>query len=239
MHLRRALTDIFHDRRWPLRLGAAGAAACVPILGPLMLSAWALRALRAVLDGDEDAPLPTVRWDGATLLLGLKCLVLTIVGGLAAGLLTLPLWALPISEKLPDSGATETAPALVAALHGPTHLVAALLGAVLTAVCLARFAATGSALAALDVARLWAHLRAAPAIWVAAAVVGFVVEEAPASLAWLLPLPVDWQVPALLLASALLWPFALLVQAHLIGHAYRWSAQSLARRRPLIVHVRW
>jgi hypothetical protein len=82
-------------------------------------------------------------------------------------------------------------------------------------------------------------LRAEPAIWIAATVVGFAIAEAPAALAWLLPLSSSWQVLALLLATALFRPIGLLSHGHLIGQAHRWSAQTLARRRPMIVRVRW
>lgn len=166
--------------------------------------------------------------------------MLTVLCGLAAGLLTLPLWALTTGagETTTDSSTTP-APALVAAFHDPTSLLATTLMALFAALTLARFATTGSAWAALDLGNLWSHVRAEPAIWIAAAAFGFAIEELPATLAYLLPLPSSWQLPALLLATALLWPFALLVQAHLIGQAHRWSTQTLARRRPLIVKVRW
>jgi hypothetical protein len=184
------------------------------------------------------AELPECRLDGPTLLTGLKCQLLTIACGLAAALLTLPLWAIGAGDQASSADTAVAAPALIGAFQGPSYLVLTILLAVLSAVCLARFAITGSAWAGLDVVTIWSHLRAEPAIWIATAVIGFAVEETPASLAWLLPLPVSWQTPALLLATALFWPFALLVQAHLIGLAHRCSAQTLTRR-PLIVRVRW
>ncbi|MEA2583893.1 MAG: hypothetical protein QOF33_1978 [Thermomicrobiales bacterium] len=218
------------------------AIACVPIVGQLVLFAYALHILRTVATDDEESGLPECRWDTTVLMIGLKCQLLTIVCGLAAGLLTLPLWTLSAG----DSGATSTAesmapsPALVSALHGPTVLLTTTIMALLSALCLTRYAVTGSAWSGLDIAAIWSHLRAEPTIWIAAALIGFTIEQMPSTLAWLLPLPTSWQLPALLIATALFWPFAMLVQAHLIGQAHCWSAQTLARRRrPLIVRVRW
>jgi hypothetical protein len=242
MDLRRAITSPFADPRWYAKLGRAATIACIPIIGQLAIAAFAIQALRttATATTDDATDLPPWRLDRAVLWLGLKCQLLTIVCALAAGLLTLPLWSL-------TTGATETttdtapvpAPALVAAFHDPTSLLATALMALFAALVLARYAATASPWAALDLGSLWSHLRAEPAIWIAAATLGFAIEELPATLAYLLPLPSSWQLPALLIATALLWPFALLVQAHLIGQAYRWSSRALARRRPLIVKVRW
>jgi len=172
---------------------------------------------------------------------GLKCQLLMVVCGLAAGLLTLPLWGLDTPESASNgaAGAADPAPALVSAFHGPTYLLTTALMALLGGLCLARFAVIGSAWAALDVGAIWSHLRAEPANWIAATVVGFAIAEAPVAFAWLLPVSSSWQVLALLLATVLFRPIGLLTQGHLIGQAHRWSAQTLARRRPMIVRVRW
>jgi hypothetical protein len=239
MDLRRAATHVFDDPRWPAKLGKAGLIASVPILGSVFLAAYALQSTRAAATGDPDAARGEWRWDTWTLMTGLKCQLLTIVCGLASALLTLPLWKLEGRESGSGVEAADPTPVLIGAFHGPTHLLAASVMALFTALCLARFAITGSAWAALDVAAIWSHLRAEPAIWIAAAVVGFVIAEGPVALAWLLPLSESWQVPALLLATVCFRPIAVLAQAHLNGQAYRSSAQVLARRRPLIVKVRW
>ncbi|HEY7035293.1 MAG TPA: DUF4013 domain-containing protein [Thermomicrobiales bacterium] len=240
MDLRRAFTYPFADSRWPAKLGRAATIACLPIVGQLALSAYAVQAIRTVATKPDDTDLPPWRLDRTTLMLGLKCQLLSIACALAAGLLTLPLWALTTADT--DSTTettTKPVPALIAAFHDPTTLLTTALMALFSSLCLARYATTGSAWAALDLAAIWSHLRAEPAIWIAAAVLGFAIEETPSTLAWLLPLPTSWQLPALLIATAFFWPFATLVQAHLIAQAYRWSSQTLARRRPLIVKVRW
>jgi hypothetical protein len=237
MELRRAATHVFDDPRWSAKLGRAGLIACLPIAGDLFLAAYALPSIRAAMTDDPAVARGDWKVDLWTLMTGLKCQLLTVVCGLAAGLLTLPLWGLETAESTAE--AADPAPALVVAFQGPTYLLATALMALLAGLCLARFALTGSAWAAVDVGAIWSHLRAEPATWIAVTVAGFAIAEAPVALVWLLPLSSSWHVPALLLATALFRPIGLLTQAHLIGQAYRWSAQTLARRRPLIVRVRW
>jgi hypothetical protein len=239
MDLKHAVTHVFDDRRWPVKLGKAGLIASVPVLGPVLLSAYALQSTRAAATGDPGAARGEWRWDAMTLMTGLKCQLLTVICGLAAALLTLPLWNLESSEPASSASSVDPTPVLVGAFQGPTHLLATLIMALFTALCLARFAITGSAWSALDVGAIWSHLRAEPALWLSVSAVGFAIAEGPVALAWLLPLPASWQIPALLLATVFLRPLAVLAQAHLIGQAYRWSAQAMARRRPLIVKVRW
>jgi hypothetical protein len=234
MDIRRALTHVFHDPDWPTRLGPAALIACVPVIGPLYLSSYALRALRCIVTDRDDRRLPRWRWDRQALVIGLKCQVLAVLCGLVAGLLGIVLWEL--SGETPDESATGTA--LTFALRGPSHLVTMTVFAVLLSACLARFAATGSAWAALDPGKLFAHLRAEPAIWMGVAVVGFLIEEAPVTLVWLAPLPAQLDAVARLAVTALLWPYAQLVQAHLIGQAYRWSARSVALRQ-VTMRYRW
>lgn len=234
MDIRRALTHVFHDPDWPTRLGPAALAACVPVIGPLYLSSYALRALRLLVTDRDDRRLPRWRWDRQALVIGLKCQILAVLCGLVAGLLGIVLWEL--SGETPDEAATGTA--LTFALRGPSHLVTMTVFAVLLSACLARFAATGSAWAALNPGALYAHLRAEPAIWMGVAVVGFLIEEMPVTLVWLAPLPAQFDAVALLAVTALIWPYAQLVQAHLIGQAYHWSARSVALRQTTM-RYRW
>jgi hypothetical protein len=42
-----------------------------------------------------------------------------------------------------------------------------------------------------------------------------------------------------LIATACFVPIVLFIQAHLIGQAFNVSAGTIARKRPLIVRVRW
>lgn len=60
MDLRRALTSPFADPRWHAKLGRAATIACIPILGQLALSAFALQTLRtaatATTDAETDLP---------------------------------------------------------------------------------------------------------------------------------------------------------------------------------------
>src|SRR6266511_3572481 len=102
MDVRRAMTYVFDDPRWFAKLGKAGAIACIPLIGPLFfLPAFALQAIRNAAGGDESIDLPDCRLDGSTFMIGLKCQILTLVCALAAGLLTLPFWAMSDGESTP------------------------------------------------------------------------------------------------------------------------------------------
>src|SRR5689334_5755536 len=124
MNLRRALTYPFADPRWPAKLGRAATIACLPIIGQLALSAFALQAIRTVATKPDGADLPAWRLDRTILMLGLKCQLLSIACGLAAGLLTLPLWVLTTTDTTSTTATTNPAPALIAAFHDPTTLLA-------------------------------------------------------------------------------------------------------------------
>lgn len=239
MDIKQALRSIFlGPNRQLSSLSKAGLIACVPIIGQMVLAAHALQFVRAAALND-DRKFTELRLDVQTLFIGFKCQLLTIVATIAAGLLTLPLWALdqPVSETDPDVYTPTTA--LLDALQSPTALVTAVLAALFSALCLARFATTGSALSALDVAGTWSHLRAQTSLWISVAAVGFLLVQAPTTIALLLPLSTDDTLLALLIASAFFLPVALYIQAHLIGQAFNASAGTIARRRPLVVRVRW
>lgn len=239
MDIKGALHYIFRGPNRQLSsLSKAGLIACVPVIGQLILAAHALQFTRAAALHD-DRKFTDLRLDVQTLFLGFKCQLLTIVATIAAGLLTLPLWALdqPVSETDPDVYTPTTA--LLSALQSPTALVTAVLAALFSGLCLARFATTGSAMSALDLAGTWSYLRAQPSLWIAVSAVGFVLVQAPTTLALVLPFSTEDQLLALMIASAVFLPVALFIQAHLIGQVFNASAETIARKRPLIVRVRW
>lgn len=233
MDLRRALTAPFRDRRWPIALAPVMLAAWLPFLGPLWVAAYAQRVLARAIAGDET--LPPFRLDGHTLRLGAICHLLTISCGIVAGLLVLPLW--PLERETPPAEAATTA--LTWALAGPTHLTATVLQVTLAAICLARFAATDSARAALDPGAIWAHLRAEPAIWIATSVTGFLIAQFPVTLVWLAPLSAGYRLALGLAVQALIVPLAALVQSQLVAQAFAASTSTLTWRRARVVRVRW
>src|SRR5215213_5060127 len=161
MDIKRALRSIFGGRWQITSLAKAGVIACVPIIGQLVLVAYALQLIRAAAFEDDTKP-RELRMDMQHLITGFKCQLLMIMATLAAGLLTLPLWTLDQTGSGTTSDLTTPTTALIDAFRSPTSLLTASLAALFGALCLARFATTGSAMSALDLAGTWAHLRAQP-----------------------------------------------------------------------------
>jgi len=238
MDLHLAIRHIFGGRPQLAALARATYIACIPIIGSLLLTAYALQYLRAAAFETKPTLIP-LRLDVQTLWVGVKCQLLSLAATLTAGLLTLPLLSLDHSSLTSSSSATIPSTVLMASLTGPTAFLSAGIAAVLSALVIARYATTGSVLSALNVVDLWSQFRAEPTLWIATAVIGFILVEAPATIALLLPFSPDSQLTALLVATAFFWPTALFLQAHLIGRAHLISEQTIASRRPLIVHVRW
>lgn len=233
MDIRRAVRAIIADPGWLATLAPVMLIAWLPLLGPLLLTGYTQQALaRAVR---HQGGLPPFRWNVSTLRLGLMCQVLTALCGLVAGFLTLPLWS--FSHESTDVDLTATA--LAQAFSGPTHLTVTLFSATLAALCLARYAATGSAWSAIDPLDLWRHLRSEPTLWIATAATGFVIAELPLTLVWLAPLTAAQEIAIWLAVQALIQPLATLVQAHLIAQAHHATAHTLAIRRARVVRVRW
>ena len=81
-------------------------------------------------------------------------------------------------------------------------------------------------------------LRAEPAIWIAAATIGYIVTEGPYALAWVLPLNGGWETAATVLACTVLWTYGQMINAHLIAEAANWSTRSAAARAAE-VRYRW
>jgi len=233
MDIRRAVRAIIAEPGWLATLAPVMLIAWLPLLGPLLLTGYTQQALaRAVRLQDG---LPPFRWNVPTLRLGLICQVLTALCGVVAGLLTLPLWSFSHESTAVDLTATP----LAQALSGPTHLTVTIVSTTLASLCLARYAATGSAWSAIDPAALWSHLRAEPALWIATAVAGFVIAELPLTLVWLAPLTAAQEIAIWLAVQALVQPLAALMQAHLIAQAHHATAQTLAIRRARVVRMRW
>src|SRR5215203_4644764 len=88
MDIKRALRSIFRSRWHIAALARVGVIACIPIIGQLVLAAYALHYIRAAALNDDSKP-RDIRMDVQTLLIGFKCQLLTILGTVAAGLLTL------------------------------------------------------------------------------------------------------------------------------------------------------
>lgn len=232
MNILQALRYPFSDRAWPRKLGVIALLSPVPIAGQMLALGYALITLGRLQSRDNDGMLPEARpgWDLCWL--GLQATLLTVICGVVVAFLGAPLLFAESRDFDPLT------PAMVQALRGPSMLLVAVVSAVVSAVVVARFALTGRFGGALNPIEAWTLLRAEPAIWITAALVGYVAIEGPYALAWVLPLSGPWDAGATVLACSVFWTFGQMFNAYVISDALDWSLRSAATRAAE-VRYRW
>ena len=201
----------------------------VPLLGQLWAMGYANLALRRLLKGHGDDALPAVTVDRHLAFRGVAVMALALIVNVVVALLCAPLFFLEAPPEPDATAASIPAPALVQALAGPSELLVTVIAAVVTAVVLTRYALTNSLTAALNPLAAWTHLRAEPAIWIAAATVGFLLVNGVQALVWLLPLPGGW-ADAAFVASTYAWALGQMMAVHLSAQAFAWSHRTSAKR---------
>lgn len=233
MNLRRAFTYMFADSAWWRKFGLITLVSPVPVFGQICTMGYSSLTLRRMVKGLGDAELPEAKLGWELCWLGLRVMLIALISGIVVGLLGAPLF---IGER--DTSVETIAPAIVQALQGPSSLLVTVASTVLTAVVMARFALTGSFRAGFGLGKLWALLRAEPAIWIAYAAVGFVLTEGPYGLVWILPFHGGWDIAATIVASTIIWTYGTMINVHLIGQAFVWSNRT-ASLRAAQVGYRW
>ena len=223
MNLLQAMRYPFLDRAWPRKLGLVAIVSPAPVFGQLVALGYAVTTLRRLQSRDNDGSLPEAKLGWEICWLGMQVMLLTLICGLAVAFLGAPLF---MSQEATELDALT--PAMIQTLQGPSMLLVTAVSTALTAVVIARFAQTGKFLGALDPIEGWKLLRAEPAIWIAAATIGYVVTEGPYALAWVLPLKGGWDTTATVLASTVFWFYGQMINAHLIADAHEWSSKSAA-----------
>jgi hypothetical protein len=232
MDVRKATTYMFADRSWPKKVGLIALVSPVPVFGQLYAYGYANLSLRRMLKGKHETELPDVKLGWELCWRGIQVMLITIICGMAVGLLGAPFFTAK------ETSSDVLLPAIVAALQGPTTLLVTVISTALSGVVLARFALTNSFGQAFDPGKLWSLLRAEPAIWITFALVGFIATEGPYGLVWILPLHGGWEIAATILASTLFWSYGQMVNAHLIAQAFGWSNRTAALRAAQ-VRYRW
>jgi hypothetical protein len=228
--LRRAFTFVFEDRDWPAKLGVGGLLALIPLVGPLLVYAYTLRAMRWVAL-DQTATLPEWRRRDARRLLveGLKFVAVLLLLICPLALLGL-VWVM-LGGPLPD--AQRDVPLLFQSAGSRLFF---LVVSVVLLVGQGRLAVTGSVWSASRPDQVMLTFLASPLVWTVAGGVTLLLSEARDLLVWYLN-PAGWGtflVNSLLTATTSL--YLALVGAHLAGQACRqarrtWGRQALARYR--------
>jgi hypothetical protein len=232
----RATIFILRDRWWLPKLLGLGIFASVPGLGQLVAFGYVLGVLRRQVAQTDDAPverpLPVVRIDWHLLWEGVRVAVVLAISGVTVGLIgSFLFFAAPATFD-------GVGPLLVQVADHPTNFVIVLTTFVLFSAAFARLAVTDSVVESFRPAALWRLLRSEPALWVASTLVALLLTGGPSALVWIAPWTDNSKLVGAFAVNALLWPWTLLIQAHLIGQAYRWSLRSTGARRAA-VRFRW
>ncbi len=235
MDIWRAINFVREDRWWFLKLAGLGIFAAVPGLGQLVAFGYVLGVLRRQVAepglAPVAAPLPAVRIDWQLLWHGIRVTLTLALCGVLVGLLgSIVLFAAPATFD-------GTGPLLVQAADHPSNFLIVLTTFVLFSGAFARLAATDSVLEAFRPAGVWRLFRAEPALWIASTLIALALTEGPPALVWIAPWTDNSKLAGTLAVTALVWPWTLLIQAHLIGQAYHWSLrQPHARRAAIRLH---
>lgn len=236
MDPRAALTYMFRGRRSLAMLARVGLLTIVPVLGQLIAYALMIDVLRwQALEPRHDESLgPFADRDPiwSEIARGFRAVAVVVLCGIGASLIGAIL--LVLSPPVFDGAS----PLLVEALASPSNAVIALMTATLTSLCLVRFALTDSLLETFRPNAIWRLLSAEPSLWVTTGLVGTLFVEGPRAMIWLAPWGDSTKAVVTLMATALLWPWALLVQARLISDAHA-ASTATRRARQGAVRLRW
>lgn len=208
MNLGKAFSYPFEDQDWLKKVGIAGLAGLIPIVGTLIVGGWGLEVTRRVIDHDP-SPLPDWSDFSGHFVRGLKMFVVGFVYALPAILISACQQTLSIMMQNNNDDTTVMALSAVVICASCLSLIYSIfLGLVLPA-AFARLAVSGQIGDGLRFAEVIGLVRAAPGAYVLALVGGFL-----ASLVAMLG--VILCVIGVLFTIA----YAILINSHLYGQAY-------------------
>ncbi len=218
MDFGQAFTFPFQDERWLVKLAVVGLILLIPVVGVVFITGWLILIARRVIRGQAQ-PLVGFEPFVEAIVLGLKYLVVSLVYLLPVFGVTLAVSLL--TETMQSSSQPNFLLLCLTTCLGMLFLVY-FVGLMYFLVAAAGVLADTERLAdAFELRRLWRHIRNAPAAHVLALLGVFV-----ASLAASLGLVVC------LVGGAFTTAYAVAVQGHLYGQAYKAGLQ--APPRPLM-----
>lgn len=156
-----AFSFVFQDEEWIKKVLIAAVLSIIPILGQIVVLGWSLEVTRRVILKDPN-PLPD--WDdfGGLFVQGLKALVVGFVLAIPMIIISIP--GSLLSAVL-DPRDYETVIALISACTGCLAFLYGIVMAFAIPAAYGELAATDNLGSALNPARMWALVRAAPAAY--------------------------------------------------------------------------
>lgn len=206
-----AFSYVFKDKDWFKKIAIPAVCSLIPVVGAWVVSGWAMKAAKNVIDGNEEQALPKLEF-GADLGRGFKIFLITLIYNLPAAVL------FGIAGALFGFGgdADNTVMTVLFILGGCIGLIGLLFGlliAFMSMIGIANYIAKGEFSAAFKFKEVFAMLKKAFVSWLLV-LVGQIL-----ALGIIAPLGTIACVIGVFLTMA----YGLAVYAHLIGQAYNQS----------------
>ena len=218
MDFAQAFTFPFQDKRWLVKLVVVGLILLIPLVGVVFVTGWLILIARRVIR-DEAEPLVGFEPFVETLVLGLKYLVVSLVYLLPVFAVTLAITLL--AESMQASSQPNFLMLCLTTCLGTAFLIYFVALMYFLVAAAGVLADTERLSDAFRLRRLWRHIRNAPGAHVLA-LLGVFIASLAASLG----------LVACLIGGAFTTAYALAVQGHLYGQAYRAGLQAPPRSLP-------
>jgi hypothetical protein len=216
MEFGKAFSFVFEDPDWFKKIAIAALVGLIPVVGQFVLIGWAMETAKRVIRQD---PSPLADLDfGSQLGLGFQSFLVGLVYSIPAILIYLPMMIIPF---LVGDASEETAGiviTLVMVCCGGLMALYALVMVIVLPAAQASFLASGRLGAAFNLKQVLGLIRAAPGAYLLVLVGGMIG-------GFIAPIGSIACGIGVLLTSA----YALLINAHLTGQAYRSAVESGAK----------
>lgn len=216
MDFGRAFSYVFDDPDWFKKIGIVALVSLIPLIGQIVALGWALRVTRNVINADP-SPLPSLDF-GADIGLGFQALIIGLVYSLPIIILTLPMAAVDAAVSSQSSSDAANMMLLIVSLcFGLFSVVFGILLAFMLPAAFGNFVAKGELSAGLRFGEVWGLVRSNPGAYLVV-VVGTIVAGLIAPLGTI----------ACIIGVVLTYTYALAIQGHLYGQAYRLAKSPVA-----------
>ncbi|MDY6867987.1 MAG: DUF4013 domain-containing protein [Chloroflexota bacterium] len=207
-----AFSYVFKDENWFKKVAIPAVCSLIPVVGPWVVSGWAMKAAKNVIDGNEEHALPELEF-GADLRRGFMIFVITLLYNLPVVILFGIMGAAFGFGAEADQGLM-TILYIVGGCVGLIGVVFALLVSFMSVIGIANYLAKGEFGAAFKFKEIFAMLKKSFVSWLLV-IVGQIL-----ALGIIAPLGTIACVIGVFLTMA----YGFAVYAHLIGQAYNQSA---------------
>jgi hypothetical protein len=199
----------FQDEEWIKKVLIAAVMVLIPIIGWLAVFGWSLEITKRVIAGDKE-PLPPWTDFGGFITLGLKAWVVGLVFSIPSFILVFPA---SFASALIETDELATIVAIINICISCLSILYSIVIAFVLPASYGRLAATDSIGEALNIAKLWGMIRAAPSAYLIV-ILGYIVAGIVSMLG----------VIACVIGVFVTIAYSLAAEGHLYGQAYKEAA---------------